>query len=156
VLYGIELARGETVARSLLRIVVHRGEPAQDGGTLAFRGPDDGNSSRIPSRVVRQVELEFTLFDERGEELMHSRCEPTPDFFFEESFVRGITAAREGDTRSQGIASARLLQIVRLLQQDAILKRLLGEVASVPWDLRLLFRREITLMPHFEKGAEVA
>lgn len=156
VLYGIELARGDEVTRHLLRVDVQRGKPANDVGTLSFRGFDgEGGTARLPDRVVRQVTLRFTLYDAVGTLLQESRSEPTPDFFFEASFVRGIEAARAGDARVHGIASARLLQIVRLLQQDPILKRLLGAVASVPFDLRLLFRRDIVLQTSFEKGRAV-
>jgi hypothetical protein len=153
VLYGIELARGDRIVRKLLRIEVVRGTPAHDLGTLTFHGTEALRIAPVPARVARLVELEFTLFEADGRELQRSRSDATADYFLEESFVAGIVAARSGDVRTASIASARLLQIVRLLQQDTILKQLLAEVASIPFDLRLLFRRDITLVPDFANGA---
>ena len=156
VLYGLEIAQGERVTRHLLRIEVQRPRPNFVRGTLWFKPGEEGAQRQIPDRIIRPVELEFVLFDEQGKELQRSRSEQTPDWAFETSFLEGIRAANTGDVATETMASLRLLQIVNLLNADPILKRLLGEVASIPLDLRLLFRRELRIVPAFAAATPAA
>jgi hypothetical protein len=75
-----------------------------------------------------------------------------PDFLLEQSFTDCLQGAGQADSAAIAIAAWRLVQVVNLLNNDPTLKRLLAEVATIPFDLRLLWRRELMLVPYFERG----
>ncbi|MBL8755327.1 MAG: hypothetical protein JNK15_18655 [Planctomycetes bacterium] len=158
VLYGIELARGDAFERRLLLVeVVRDGFPMQRLGSVWFKAPAAAPGTFVaPERRIRGVELALTMFDEHGRELQRSRGGQVPDWVLEAGFVDDIRAVRAGDAATDAIASVRLLWVVQMLQDDAILNGLLRQVASVPLDPRLLFRRELRLAPGFARGREVA
>jgi len=147
VLYGIELVRGETVTRRLLRVEVALDHPLARRALVTFSRPDC--ATQIPPRVARGLHLVFTLLDADGKELERSQSPMTVDYYLTESFVAGITSTA---VSVRGIASARLLEVIKLLQGDPVLKKLLAEAAAVPFDLRLLFRRDLLLEPAFDQG----
>jgi hypothetical protein len=152
VLYGVEAQRGDRVERFLLRITASRHRPGFDLGSATITTHKDGVLTNERTRRVRRLDLGLELFDAHGAPLATSRISDAADMIFEESFVDGITAAAEQDHLAHGLAAARLVEIVKLLQSDPILHDLVGRVAVVPWDLRLLFRRELRLVTHFDQG----
>lgn len=152
-LFGVELARGAAVTRNLLRVTVRRHRPGFDVGTLRYK-KDDGTFER--HRAMRAIDLELALYDAAGAELQRSTCKQVPDYFLEASFLDGIAAARRGQQHDTQMATARLVAVVNLLNDDALLRRLLREAAAVPFDLRLLFHRELTMAADFAGSREVA
>lgn len=153
-LFGVAAHQGERTQRYLLRIRVARRLPGTDvvGAKISGRDPD---KLPIPPRLTRRLDLDLTLFSAAGQELARSRITEQPDMFFETSFLPGIHAFGTADSRPADLASMQLFEISKMLQQDPILKRLLGEVASIPLDLRLLWRREISMHSYFGKASPV-
>ncbi|MCC7398277.1 MAG: hypothetical protein IT455_14510 [Planctomycetes bacterium] len=152
-LFGVEIARGAAVTRNLLRVTVRRHRPGFDLGTLRYH-KDDGSFER--RRSMRALDLELTLFAADGQELQRSTCKQVPDYFLEASFLDGIAAARRGQQDGEQMATARLVAVVNLLNDDHLLRRLLRAAAAVPFDLRLLFRRELTMTADFVGARQVA
>jgi hypothetical protein len=66
-----------------------------------------------------------------------------------------VQALRRGDADQELVVNAQLAEIAKLLANDPVLKLLLAEVASVPWDVRLLWRRELSLQVYCDKATEV-
>lgn len=154
VLFGVEVERATGVRCHLLQVCVRRRLFGEDFGVARFVRRDEGRG-HIPDRPTRLIDLELTLFDANGRQLESSRIERAMELVFDESFVDGIRGSQRGDPRSEDVAVLRLGEIASLLQSDPILMRLLAEVASIPWDVRLLFRREVSLRSYFERGSEV-
>jgi len=156
VLYGVELADGERIRRHLLRIQVRRKEPGQDTGSASVLVAEGVKLPPVPTRMTRLLDLDLTLFDVDGKEVQRSSIGVAMDFVFAESFIAGIVGRRDGDAQQERLARLRLEVIAGLLTNDPVLRHLLAEAASVPWDVRLLFRREMSLKVHFDKGVQVA
>jgi hypothetical protein len=93
--------------------------------------------------------LLLLLADADGNELQRSRID-TYDAHLESSFTAGVLAHQRNDPLPVAVAQLQLLEICKLLGSDAVLKRMLGEVASPPLDIRLLWRRTLRLEPGFE------
>jgi hypothetical protein len=108
----------------------------------------------VMQRPTRDLVVALQLFDGDGRELAQSRLK-TMDLVLESSFVAAVQALRRGDQDQEVVVRAQLAEIASLLANDPVLKRLLAEVASVPLDLRLLWRRELSLQVYCDKATEV-
>jgi hypothetical protein len=146
-LYGVTLHDGERVARRLLRLEVDRDDQGLDTHLMVVQQQEPAR--RLVSRPTRPMGLSLLLTDALGNELQRSRID-TFDAHLESSFAAGVLAQQRNDPVPVAVATLQLLEICNLLGSDAILKRLLGEVASVPLDIRLLWRRTLRLEPGFE------
>lgn len=156
VLFGIEVVHGDSVHRHLLEVIAHRRRLGTDIGTARFvPGEGDTTSPHIPERMTRLLDLELVLRSPDGAEVQRSRIEEAMELVFDESFVSGIVGSQHGDPRLEMVARLRLGEIATLLQKDPILHHLLAEVASIPWDFRLLFRRVVTMAAYFDQGRPV-
>jgi hypothetical protein len=67
-----------------------------------------------------------------------------------------VRALRRGDLDQQAVVRAQLTSIAALLVDDSVLKALLAEVASIPFDLRLLWRRVLTLQWYGAEAVELS
>jgi hypothetical protein len=152
-LYGVTLQDGERVSRRLLRLEVDRDDPELDTHLLLVQQKEP--QRRLASRPTRPMGLLLLLTDADGKELQRSRID-TFDAHLESSFTAGVLAQQRNDPLPVAVATLQLLEICNLLGSDAILKRLLGEVASVPLDIRLLWRRRLVLEPGFEQATPCA
>lgn len=155
-LFGIEVVQGDAVHRHLLEVIAHRRRLGEDVGTARFVPAADAPvSPNVPDRMTRLFDLELVLRDAEGTEQQRSRIESAMELVFDESFVGGIVGAQRGDQRSELVARLRLGEIANLLERDPILKTLLRDVATIPWDVRLLWRREVSMTAYFERGTAV-
>ena len=152
VLVGVEVvAEGET-KRHLLELIVHRGKVGESEGVMSFTHPDNSGSPEIPQRATRLLDLELVLRTPEGVEVERSLLREVPEFALDESFVDAIQSSQAGDQRSGSIAELRLAQIAQMLNGDPILQSLLREAASLPWDVTLLWRRELSLAVELRKA----
>lgn len=136
---------------------MHRRELGTDVGIVRVAVPKGGTSTlSVPDRVARFVDLELVLRTPKGEELRRSRIEKVPDSILDESFVEAIGSNERDDARLQAVSTLRLVWIVQMLQSDPILRDLLRQAASLPLDLRLLWRRVLRLVPDFEGGRQAS
>lgn len=151
---GVEVALGDDVERHLLEVIVHRCPLAHDAGLVTFTSkPHEGHeATHIPQRHTRLVDLELVLRTPEGDELQRSRLERVPEFVLDESFVPAMRSSAEDDPRTYAVAYLRLIEIANMLQSDPILQDLLHKAATVPLDITLLWRRELTLTPYFDHG----
>jgi len=148
-LYGVTLHDGERVTRRLLQLEVDRDDPRLDTHLILVRQKEP--ERRLASRPTRKMGLRLLLTDAAGTELQRSRID-TFDAILESSFTAGVLAQQRNDPLPVAVATLQLLEICNLLSSDPILKRLLGEVASVPLDIRLLWRRSLVLEPGFAQA----
>ena len=149
-LFGVTLQDGERTEHRLLRLTVRRDDPGLQTVLATMRRRDEGRV--VMARPTRRLGLDLTLSDAAGVELATSHVD-TMDVVLESSFVAGVAVQRRGDVDVPLVAEAQLVAIANLLATDPILKQLLAEVARVPFDLRLLWRRELTLACHFAKAS---
>lgn len=141
-LFGITVHDPERpVERHLLRLSV-RQDDAELSTQLATMRDHEGRV--VLERPTRAVGLDLALFDAAGAPLATSRVE-SMDVFLGASFVESVARSRAGENVRQLLVQSQLAEIANLLARDPILQRLLREVASVPFDVRLLWRRELSL-----------
>lgn len=141
-LFGITVHDPERpVERHLLRLLV-RQDDAELSTQLATMRDREGRV--VLERPTRAVGLDLALFDAAGAPLATSRVD-SMDVFLGTSFVESVARSRAGEHVRQLLVQSQLAEIANLLASDPILQRLLREVASVPFDVRLLWRRELSL-----------
>jgi len=151
-LFGVTVQDGENVQRRLLRLVVERDDAELKAAMATMRRNDDGRV--VMERVTRPLAVALQLFDDEGRALTDSRL-TTMDVVLESSFVAAVQALRRGDRDQELVVQAQLAEIAKLLANDPVLKLLLAEVASIPWDVRLLWRRELSLQVYCDKATDV-
>lgn len=151
-LFGVTVQDGDTVQRRLLRLVVERDDAELKAAMATMRRNDDGRV--VMERVTRRLAVALQLFDDEGRALTDSRL-TTMDVVLESSFVAAVQALRRGDRDQELVVQAQLAEIAKLLANDPVLKLLLAEVASIPWDVRLLWRRELSLQVYCDKASDV-
>lgn len=149
---GVEVVLGEEVERHLLEVIVHRHKFGEDVGRVTFTSSGENKPLAVPSRMSRMLDLEFVLRHPDGTEQQRSRVEGVPEFVLDESFVPAITHTREEQPVTFVVAVLRLLHVTNMLSEDPILQSLLQQAATVPLDITLLWRRELELVPYFDKG----
>jgi hypothetical protein len=167
-LFGVTVQGGERKQHRLLQLVVEREDPELKTALATLSRPVGtrtiaGKSEQVARLVVlerptRKLQVALRLFEADGRELAHSRLD-TMDVHLESSFVAAVQALRRGDVvqqqNQQLVVHAQLGAIATLLANDPVLKQLLAEVASVPFDLRLLWRRELSLECYGDKAVDV-
>jgi hypothetical protein len=155
-LYGITIDAGDGAPpiRRLLRVEVERDPATLDSHWWSIRQREP--PLVLCGRPSRPMHLALLLADADGNEVQRSRIERTHDVFFESSFVEGVLAQRRSEALPVAIANLQLLEICNLLGADAILKRLLGQVAKVPWDVSLLWRQELRMHAGFDQATPIA
>lgn len=151
-LFGVTVQDGENVQRRLLRMVVERDDPELEAVMATMRR--SVGEPVVRQRVTRDLAVGLQLFDAEGRAMTASRL-TTMDVVLESSFVAAVQALRRGDADQELVVNAQLAEIARLLANDPVLKLLLAEVASVPWDVRLLWRRELSLQVYCDKATDV-
>ena len=151
-LFGVTVHDTAATKRWLLRLVVERDDPELKTTLATMRRFADQRV--VMQRPTRELVVALQLFDGDGRELAQSRLQ-TMDLVLESSFVAAVQALRRGDQDQEVVVRTQLAEIARLLANDPVLKRLLAEVASVPLDLRLLWRRELSLQVYCDKATEV-
>ncbi|MBL8735124.1 MAG: hypothetical protein JNL12_01725 [Planctomycetes bacterium] len=129
------------IERHLLRLLVR-----QDDRELStkFATMRDATGRVVLERPTRAVGLDLALFGADGAPLATSHLD-SMDVFLGSSFVESVARSRAGESVRQLLVQSQLAEIANLLANDPILQRLLREVASIPWDVRLLWRQELTL-----------
>jgi hypothetical protein len=151
-LFGVTVHDAAATQQWLLRLVVERDDPELATTLATMRRYSDQRV--VMQRPTRDLVVALQLFDGDGRELAQSRLK-TMDLVLESSFVAAVQALRRGDQDQEVVVRAQLAEIASLLANDPVLKRLLAEVASVPLDLRLLWRRELSLQVYCDKATEV-
>lgn len=167
-LFGVTVQDGERKQHRLLQLVVERDDPelntalatlSRPGGTASVGGKREPVALRVMERPTRKLQVALRLFDADGRELACSRLD-TMDVHLESSFVVAVQALRRGNNFQQKnqelVVHSQLGAIATMLANDPVLKQLLAEVASVPLDLRLLWRRELSLECYTNKAVDVA
>lgn len=151
-LFGVTVHDPASTNRWLLRLVVERDDPELKTALATMRRLTDQRV--VMQRPTRELVVALQLCDGDGRELAQSRLQ-TMDLVLESSFVAAVQALRRGDQDQEVVVRTQLAEIARLLANDPVLKRLLAEVASVPLDVRLLWRRELSLQVYCDKATEV-
>lgn len=151
-LFGVTVHDAAATKRWLLRLVVERDDPELKTALATMRRLTDQRV--VMQRPTRELVVALQLFDGDGRELAQSRLQ-TMDLVLESSFVAAVQALRRGDQDQEVVVRTQLAEIAGLLANDPVLNRLLAEVASVPLDLRLLWRRELSLQVYCDKATEV-
>ena len=154
-LFGVTVQDGERKQHRLLRLVVERDDPELKTALAQARAEPSPNARIVLERPTRRVRVALVLFDADGRELATSRLD-TFDVALEMSFVAAVRALRRGDLDQQAVVRAQLTSIAALLVDDSVLKALLAEVASIPFDLRLLWRRVLTLQWYGAEAVELS
>lgn len=129
------------VERHLLRLLVRQDDAELSTKLASMR---DATGRVVLERPTRAVGLDLALFGADGAPLATSRLDSV-DVFLGSSFVESVARSRAGENVRQLLVQSQLAEIANLLANDSILQRLLREVASIPWDVRLLWRRELSL-----------
>lgn len=141
-LYGITVHDPDRpVERHLLRLEVRQDDAELTTKLASMR---DATGRVVLERPTRAVGLDLALFGADGAPLATSRLD-SMDVFLGSSFVESVARSRAGENVRQLLVQSQLAEIANLLAKDPILQRLLREVASIPWDVRLLWRQELTL-----------
>ncbi|MFN9975780.1 MAG: hypothetical protein ACK58T_38390, partial [Phycisphaerae bacterium] len=139
-LSSVTLYEGERVTRRLLRLEVDRDDP--ELRTLLLAVTQNETKQQLAARPTRPMGPLLLLTDADGNELQRSRID-TYDAHLESGFTAGVLAHQRNEPLPVAVAQLQLLEICKLLGSDAVLKRMLGEVASPPLDIRLLWRRTL-------------
>jgi len=141
-LFGIAVHDGDRpVERHLLRLLVRQDDAELSTKLASMR---DATGRLVLERPTRAVGLDLALFGADGAPLATSRLD-SMDVFLGSSFVESVARSRAGENVRQLLVPSQLAEIANLLANDPILQRLLREVATIPWDVRLLWRRELSL-----------
>ena len=152
----------------LLQLSVERDDPelktalatlSRASGTRSSAGKSEPLALIVLERPTRKLQVALRLFEADGRELARSRLD-TMDVHLESSFVAAVQALRRGNSfqqkNQQLVVHSQLGAIASMLANDPVLKQLLAEVASVPLDVRLLWRRELSLECYGDKAVDVA
>lgn len=167
-LFGVTVRDGERNQHRLLQLAVERDDPelktalatlSRAIGTRSSAGKSEPFARIVLERPTRKLQVALRLFEADGRELARSRLD-TRDVHLESSFVAAVQALRRGNRfqqeNQQLVVHSQLGAIATMLANDPVLKQLLAEVASVPLDVRLLWRRELSLECYGDKAVAVA
>lgn len=167
-LFGVTLQDGARNQHRLLQLSVERDDPelktalatlSRASGTRSSAGKSEPLALIVLERPTRKLQVALRLFEADGRELARSRLD-TMDVHLESSFVAAVQALRRGNSfqqkNQQLVVHSQLGAIASMLANDPVLKQLLAEVASVPLDVRLLWRRELSLECYGDKAVDVA